>query len=281
MIPDATTSPAANRLAYTLQLADNILILAQRLGEWCGHGPILEQDIALTNTALDHIGAARSLYQYAADQFDALTEEQRAEYFTSPALQQALAAKGKAEEDDLAYLRDAWDFRNVLLVEQPNEDWAFTIARSFFMDCFHFFLNGVLRDSKDESIAAVAEKSLKEVSYHLKWSSEWVIRLGDGTEESAAKMQAAIDERWPYVGELFEPSEADKAALEDGYGADLSAIKANWHERVKAVLAEARLAMPAGTWMHRGGKQGIHSEHLGYVLAEMQFMQRTYPNMEW
>jgi ring-1,2-phenylacetyl-CoA epoxidase subunit PaaC len=272
---------ATNRLAYTLQWADTILIHAQRLSEWCGHGPILEQDIALTNTSLDHIGAARSLYQYAAEQFNALPEAARAEFFTSPALQQALATKGKAEEDDLAYLRDAWDFRNVLLAEQPNEDWAYTIARSFFLDCFNYFLYSALQHSSDKTIAAIAEKSLKEVTYHLKWSAEWVIRLGDGTDESAAKMQAAIDDRWPYIGELFNTSEADKAALAAGYGADLSMIRSQWDERVKAVLDEAKLKMPTATWMHRGGKEGVHSEHLGYILAEMQYMQRAYPGMEW
>ena len=272
---------ATKRLSYTLQWADTILIHAQRLSEWCGHGPILEQDIALTNTALDHIGATRSLYQYAAEQFNALPESERTEFFTSPALQQALAAKGKAEEDDLAYLRDAWDFRNVLLAEQPNEDWAYTVARSFFLDCFNYFFYSTLQQSNDETIAAVAEKSLKEVTYHLKWSSEWIIRLGDGTEESAAKMQAAIDDRWPYIGELFNASEADKAALAGGYGADLAAVKTQWDERVKAVLEEGNLKMPTATWMHRGGKEGIHSEHLGYVLAEMQYLQRAYPGMEW
>jgi ring-1,2-phenylacetyl-CoA epoxidase subunit PaaC len=272
---------ATNRLVYILQWADTILVHAQRLSEWCGHGPILEQDIALTNTALDHIGATRSLYQYAAELFNALPESERTEFFTSPALQQALAAKGKAEEDDLAYLRDAWDFRNVLLAEQPNEDWAYTVARSFFLDCFNYFFYSALQQSSDETIAAVAEKSLKEVTYHLKWSSEWIIRLGDGTEESASKMQAAIDDRWPYVGELFNPSESDKAALASGYGADLSAIKTLWDVRVKAVLEEAQLKMPTATWMHRGGKEGIHSEHLGYILAEMQYLQRAYPGMEW
>jgi ring-1,2-phenylacetyl-CoA epoxidase subunit PaaC len=291
MNQETKTAEATQRLAYTLQLADNILILAQRLGEWCGHGPILEQDIALTNTALDHIGGARSLYQYAAEQYNALPEAERKKFFTSPALEQRSSQSTNqplnqstyqpVHEDDLAYLRDAWDFRNVLLVEQPNEDWAFTIARSFFMDCFHFFLYSALRNSNDETLAAVAEKSLKEVSYHLKWSSEWVIRLGDGTEESAAKMQAAIDERWPYIGELFEPSEADKAALAAGYGAELSTIKTLWEARVQSVLEEAKLKRPAASWMHRGGKQGIHSEHLGYILAEMQFMQRAYPGMEW
>lgn len=281
MTQEIKPTAASLRLAYTLQLADNILILAHRLSEWCGHGPILEQDIALTNTALDHLGGARSLYQYAATQFNALPEAERTTFFTSPALQQALASKGSAEEDDLAYLRDAWDYRNALLAEQPNDDWAFTVARTFFMDCFHYFLYQALQKSQDEMIAAVAEKSLKEVSYHLKWSSEWVIRLGDGTEESKEKMQVAIDERWPYIGELFEASEADKAAWAAGYGADLSVIKNLWQERVKVVLAEAQLNMPVETWMHRGGKQCIHSEHLGYILAEMQFMQRAYPGMQW
>ncbi|MBS1615226.1 MAG: phenylacetate-CoA oxygenase subunit PaaC [Bacteroidetes bacterium] len=281
MTQEFKPTAAGLRLAYTLQLADNILILAHRLSEWCGHGPVLEQDIALTNTALDHLGGARSLYQYAAEQFNALPDAERTAFFTSPALQQALTAKGKAEEDDLAYLRDAWDFRNVLLAEQPNDDWAFTIARSFFMDAFHYFLYQSLKESPDETIAAVAEKSLKEVSYHLKWSSEWVIRLGDGTAESKEKMQTAFDERWPYAGEIFEASEADKAALAAGYGADLAIIKSLWQERVKSVLEEAGLNMPAETWMHRGGKECIHSEHLGYILAEMQFMQRAYPGMEW
>ena len=272
---------ATHRLAYTLQLADTILIHSQRLSDWCGHGPILEQDIALTNTALDHIGAVRSLYQYAAEQFNALPEEERAEFFTSPALQQTIAAKGKIEEDDLAYLRDAWDYRNVLLAEQPNEDWAYTIARSFFLDCYNFYLYTALQSSNDKVLAAIAEKSLKEVTYHLKWSSEWIIRLGDGTDESAARIQSAIDSRWPYIGEFFSPSEADKAAVEAGYGVDLSDIKPRWDERVKAVFEEAQLNVPTATWMHRGGKEGVHSEHLGYILAEMQYMQRAYPGMEW
>lgn len=272
---------AIHRLTYTLQIADTILIHAQRLGEWCGHGPILEQDIALTNTALDHIGATRSLYQYAAEQFNTLSEGERSEFFTSPALQQAVAAKGSAEEDDLAFLRDAWDFRNVLLAEQPNEDWAYTVARSFFLDCFNFYFYAALQQSSDQALAAVAEKSLKEVTYHLKWSSEWVIRLGDGTEESAARMQTAINDRWPYVGELFTPSAADTWALEAGVGADLTALKADWDARVKTILDEAKLTAPASNWMHRGGKEGIHSEHLGYILAEMQYMQRAYPGMAW
>ena len=270
-----------HRLLYTLQIADTLLIHAQRLSEWCGHGPILEQDIALTNMALDHIGATRSLYQHAAEQYNALPEELKTEVFTSPALLQAVSAKGKAEEDDLAYLRDAWDFHNVLLAEQPNEDWAYTIARSFFIDVFNYYFYTALKQTSDPVLAAIAEKSLKEVTYHLKWSSEWIIRLGDGTEESSARMQQAINDRWAFSGELFLPSEADGAALAAGYGTDLSALEPLWRQRVEAVFSEAGMNIPAGKWMQQGGKTGVHSEHLGYILAEMQYIQRAYPGMEW
>ena len=274
-------SDATNRLAYTLQIADTILIHAQRLSEWCGHGPILEQDIAITNTALDHIGAARSLYQQAAAQYNALSSDERSAEFTSPAFDQAVASKERVEEDDIAYLRDAWDFKNVLLAEQPNEDWAYTVARSFFIDAFNYYFYTALQGSSDAHLAAVAEKSLKEVTYHLKWSSEWVIRLGDGTMESKARMQQAISERWAFTGELFEPSEADKAALAGGYGVDLALIKHQWQERVAYIFAEATLELPANAWMQKGGKTGQHTEHLGYILAEMQYLQRAYPGMDW
>lgn len=271
------------RLTYVLQLADTILIHAQRLGEWCGHGPILEQDIALTNTALDHIGATRSLYQHAAALFNALPAGVRETVFTSPALDARRADSGESglTEDDLAFLRDAWDFRNVLLAEQPNEDWAYTVARCFLLDTFNYYFYGALRSSRDAALAAVAEKSLKEVTYHLKWSSEWVIRLGDGTDESAARMQQAINDRWAFTGELFVASEADTAALESGYGVDLAAIRPEWDAHVARVFGEAGIKAPHVGWMQRGGKQGTHSEHLGYILAEMQYMQRTYPGMEW
>ena len=276
---------STNQLLYTLQIADTILIHAQRLSEWCGHGPILEQDIALTNMALDHIGATRSLYQHAADQYNALPPEQKQTIFTSPALDRRLTddagTSQQVTEDDLAYLRDAWDFRNALIAEQPNEDWAYTVARSFFIDAFNYFFYTALQQSSDKALAAVAEKSLKEVTYHLKWSSEWVIRLGDGTEESSARMQQAINDRWNFTGELFIPSAADEAALEEGYGVDLALIKPLWDARVAAIFGEAGMKMPAGTWMQQGGKNGTHSEHLGYILAEMQYMQRAYPGMEW
>ncbi|WP_276133301.1 1,2-phenylacetyl-CoA epoxidase subunit PaaC [Polluticoccus soli] len=269
------------KLLYTLQIADNALILGHRISEWCGHGPILEQDIAITNTALDHLGQARSLYQYAATQFNALSPEERAGLFTSAALQANIANGKHIDEDDLAYLRDGWDFRNVLLVEQPNKDWAYTVARSFLYDCFSYFFYSALKNSKDETLAAIAEKSLKEVTYHIRWSSEWVIRLGDGTEESHARMQQALNDRWVYTGELVKMSEADNAMLAEGVGVDLNAIVTQWKERVAAVIEEATLTLPPDTWMQEGGKEGRHTEHLGYILAELQFMQRAYPNMEW
>lgn len=280
MAENASTT-TAQQLFYTLQIADTILIHAQRLAEWCGHGPILEQDIALTNISLDHIGASRTLYQYAADQFNALSEAAKAEIFTSPALTTAVASKGNASEDDMAYLRDAWDFRNVLLAEQPNEDWAYTVARCFFLDVFNYYFYTELQKSNDKVLAAVAEKSLKEVSYHLKWSSEWVIRLGDGTEESAARMQQAVNDRWAFTGELFHVSPADAQAAQQGYGLNPESLRADWMQRVEQVFGEANISMPQGKWMQQGGKEGVHSEHLGYILAEMQFMQRTYPGMEW
>lgn len=269
------------KLLYTLQIADNALILGHRISEWCGHGPILEQDIAITNTALDHLGQARSLYQYAATQFNALSAEQKKGLFSSAALQSIVADGKQIDEDDLAYLRDGWDFRNVLLVEQPNKDWAYTIARSFFHDCFSYFFYSELKNSKDETLAAIAEKSLKEVTYHIRWSSEWIIRLGDGTEESHNRMQQAINDRWAYTGELVKMNEADKAMLAEGIGVDLAAIASLWNERVASVIEEATLAIPHDTWMQEGGKDGRHTEHLGYILAELQFMQRAYPNMEW
>ena len=272
---------STNQLKYTLQIADNALIIGHRISEWCGHGPILEQDIAATNIALDHLGQARSLYQYAAELFNAMPQEAKRQLFSSAALQAKIAANEKIDEDDLAYLRDGWDFRNVLLVEQNNRDWAYTVARSFFYDAFNHLLYTELKNSKDETLAAIAEKSLKEVSYHQRWSSEWLIRLGDGTEESHKRMQDAVDYLWSYSGEMMTANDTDKAMLAEGIGADLAKIKTAWMQHVGAVISEATLAMPKDAWMQQGGKEGRHTEHLGYILAELQFMQRAYPNMEW
>jgi ring-1,2-phenylacetyl-CoA epoxidase subunit PaaC len=270
-----------DKILYTLQIADNALILGHKLSEWCGHGPILEQDIALTNIALDHLGQARSLYQYAAEQFNALPVAEKESLFTSVALQRLVTANEAIDEDDLAYLRDGWDFRNVLLVEQPNEDWAYTVVRSFFYDVYNYLFYTALLKSKDETLAAVAEKSLKEVSYHLRWSSEWIVRLGDGTEESKRRMQQAADNTWMYTGELFSLSEADKTMIAAEIGVDVQQLKTGWDERVQEIFKEATLALPANTWMQSGGKDGRHTEKLGYLLADLQFMQRAYPGMEW
>ncbi len=268
-------------LEYTLRLADDALIIGHRLSEWCGHGPILEQDIALTNTALDHLGRTRTLYQYAADQFNHRSSEDRLAIFSSVVLKDIVASGKKIVEDDLAGFRDAWDFRNLLLLEQPNVDWAYTVVRSFFYDTFNYFFFTELMKSKDDTLSSVAEKSLKEVTYHLRWSSEWVVRLGDGTDESHDRIQLAVNDLWMYTGEMFSMNDTDKVLIEEGIATDLSFVRTQWMERVKAVLEEATLTTPAETWMQQGGREGRHSEHLGYILAELQFMQRTYPGMEW
>jgi ring-1,2-phenylacetyl-CoA epoxidase subunit PaaC len=243
---------------YTLHLADNSLILGQRNSEWCGHGPVLEQDIAITNISLDVIGQARNFYQYAA----------------------TLIGDG-ATEDSLAYLRKEREFKNCLLVEQPNGDWAQTILRQFFFSQFQYLLFERLQQSKDEQLAAMAEKSLKEITYHLRWSGEWVIRLGDGTEESHNRMVKAVDELWRYTGELFEASGYELRAVNDGSGVDVSKLKDEWINKVKEIFSEATLIIPPKTFMQTGGKEGKHTEHLGYILTELQYMQRAYPGCEW
>ncbi len=243
---------------YLLQLGDNALILGHRLGEWCGHAPEMEIDMALTNIALDLTGQARNLYQQAA----------------------LIEGLGKTE-DDIAYLRDAWDFRNVLLVEQPNDDFAYTVVRQFFFDAFNYYLHRELTKSNDAWLAGFAEKSLKEITYHLRFSSEWMLRLGDGTETSHQKLQTALDELWMFSGELTAPNATDTAMANDGIAPDLSMIKPLFDEKIKEVVTNATLKMPSGSWMQGGGKEGRHSEHLGYILADMQFLQRAYPGQEW
>jgi ring-1,2-phenylacetyl-CoA epoxidase subunit PaaC len=268
------------KIKYLLQLADNALILGHRLSEWCGHGPVLEQDIALTNIALDHLGQARSFYQYAAEMINLLPEQERNSLFSSTAFQNKTTP---FTEDDLAFLRDAWDFKNVLLVEQPNQDWAFTVARSFYYDHYNSLLYAALKEQDiEDNIRAVAEKSLKETTYHKRWSSEWVIRLGDGTEESRRRMQNALHDLWPFTNELFLPTAAESAFQNHLPAFDILQLKDNWHTEVFAIIEEATLQQPdPEAWMQQGGKEGIHSEHLGFLLAEMQYMQRAYPGMEW
>ncbi|MGC4035599.1 MAG: phenylacetate-CoA oxygenase subunit PaaC [Chitinophagaceae bacterium] len=247
----------SEKMSFLLHLADSALILAQRNAEWCGHGPILEQDIAITNISLDLIGQARNFYQYAATLI------------------------GNTDEDKLAYLRTEREFKNLLLVEQPNGDWGQTILRQFFFSTYQFLLYNELQKSTDQQIAAIVTKSLKEVTYHLRWSSEWVIRLGDGTEESRQRMLNAIDKLWMYTGELFIPALYETEAALNGTGCNISNLKPQWEENIRTIFIEATLPYPGNVFNQTGGKDGRHSEHLGYILAEMQYMQRTYPGSKW
>lgn len=251
---------------HTLHLADTTLILSQRNAEWCGHGPILEQDIAITNISLDLLGQARNFYQYAAQ---LINNSKIPESKTPPS-----EGLGEATEDSLAYLRKEREFKNLLLVEQPNGDWAQTMLRQYLFSQFQYLLFEQLQNSKDEQIAAIAAKSIKETGYHLRWSSEWVIRLGDGTEESHQRMLKAVDELWRYTGEMFTPASYETET-------NVSLLKDPWLKKVSAVFEEATLTVPGKTVMQQGGKDGKHTEHLGYILTELQYMQRAYPGAEW
>lgn len=243
---------------YLLRLADSSLILGQRLGEWCGHGPILEEDIALTNFSLDFIGQSRLFYDYASK----------------------VEGLGRSE-DDLAFLRDVMNFYNTLITEQPNGDFGKTMVRQFLFDAFHFHQFEGLKKSKDSQIAAIAEKSFKEISYHLRHSSQWVVRLGDGTGESHGKVQQSLNDLWMFTGDMFEMNEDDNFLIKHGISPDLKDVKSRWDETVKETLNRATLKIPENNFMLSGGIYGRHTEHLGFILAEMQFLQRTYPGAKW
>ncbi|WP_435105735.1 1,2-phenylacetyl-CoA epoxidase subunit PaaC [Arhodomonas sp. AD133] len=247
-----------NRYLYVLRLADNALVLGQRLSEWIGHAPALEEEMATANVSLDLIGQAKSWLEYAAE----LGGDER-------------------DADTLAFHRDVLDFHNTLLVEQPNGDYALTIARQFLFDAFHMPLLEQLSRSGDERVAEIAAKSAKEAGYHIRRSSEWMIRFGDGTDESHQRVQAAVDRLWPYTGELFTGDALDEAMHQAGVGADLAEVREQWSATVDEVFAEATLRRPEDGWMQSGGKQGEHSEHLGFLLAEMQFLPRAYPDARW
>ena len=253
-------------LDYLLRLADSDLLLAQRLGEWVGHGPVLEEDIALTNVGLDLLGQARLWFAYAGE------------------VEARVKSTGRTE-DQFAFLRDTGDFRNLLLTGQPNGNYADTIARQFYFDVWHQLLLTELTHSRDARITEIASKALKEVIYHGERSTDWVLRLGDGTEESHAKMQTAIDDLWMYTGEMLEADEIELALASEGIGVDVRTLAQPWRDHVAAVLAEATLNLPGATWMQggntRGGKQGVHTEYLGRLLAEMQWLQRAYPGAQW
>ena len=236
---------------YTLHLADTTLILSQRNSEWCGHGPILEQDIAITNISLDLLGQARNFYQYASTLIG-----------------------GDATEDSLAYLRKEREFKNLLIAEQPNGDWGQTILRQYLYSQFQFLLYQKLQSSNDEQLAAIAAKAIKETTYHVRWSSEWVIRLGDGTEDSHSRMLRAIDQLWSYTGEMFAPASYETLV-------DVNLLKNEWLEKVSIIFSEATLSIPEKVFMQSGGKHGKHTEQLGFILTELQYMQRAYPGAQW
>ena len=244
---------------FLLRMGDNTLILGHRVSEWCGHSPVLEEDIALANTALDLIGQTQMWLGYAAEVQD----------------------EGKSA-DDLAFLRDVWDFRNLLLVELPNGDFGRTLMRQFLFDAWASVMLGRLIRSSDERIAAIAAKAGKEVAYHVERSAGTVVGLGDGTEESHDRMQAALDYLWPYVGEMFESDETDAALAAAKIAPDPSSLRTDYDALVTKVLAEATLDIPAGKFAHKGGRTGrMHTEHLGHLLATMQYLPRAYPGAEW
>jgi ring-1,2-phenylacetyl-CoA epoxidase subunit PaaC len=243
---------------YVLSIADNALILGHRLSEWCGHGPILEQDIAMTNIALDLIGQSRAYYQYAA----------------------SIEGDGY-DEDYFPFKRLERQFTNCLLVELPNGDFGKTIARHFLFDVFHFYFLEELSKSKDDMLRALAIKSLKEVTYHLRYSSEWMQRLGDGTDQSHARIQESLNAVWDYRNELITPSDLDLEMAGQGIGVDLNIIAPKFDAKINEIIEKATLTKPTTTWNQLGGKKGVHTEHLGFLLTELQYMQRAFPDSKW
>jgi len=241
-----------------LRRADDALILGHRLSEWCGHAPAMEEDMALANMGLDLLGQARELYSYAA----------------------RVEAKGN-DEDKFAYLRDVRQYRNLLLLEQPNGDFAHTMVRQFLYSAFADLYWRAMMKSADTTLAAVAAKSEKETAYHLRHSSEWIVRLGDGTEESHARVQAAIDHLWAFTGEMFEADAGEQALIDAGIAVDPASLRPQWLKTVADVVSEATLDLPSNNWMQQGGRDGRHSEHLGHLLSELQSMQRTFPGATW
>lgn len=247
----------SNLFTYTLRIADSSLILGQRMSEWCSNGPTLEEDIAMSNISLDMFGQANGFYQYAA-QLD-----------------------GTKSADELAFRRNEREFFNHQLVEQENGNFGTTMVRNFLHDVFNFLFYTELSKSKDETLSALASKSLKEVKYHLRHSSNWLIRLGDGTGESNTKVQDALEELWMYTGELFEMDNLDAELLNSGIAVDNSALKLEWDRMVNKTLVKAKLTRPEDAYMATGGKKGLHTEYLGFILSEMQFLQRAYPDAKW
>ena len=253
-----TTASKEDLFEYALRLGDTSLVLGHRLSEWCGHAPEMELDMAMSNLGLDLIGQARLFLTYAGE------------------------VEGKCrDEDQLAYLRDVLDYRNFLLVEQPNGDWGVTIARQFYFSTFQQLYFQQLAASADEQLAAIARKALPEIEYHVRFAREWVVRLGDGTEESKRRMQEGLNQLWRFTGELFESDDLENRLVAAGVAPDAALLRPLWQERIESTLNEAGLELPAPHRPTLGGRKGHHTEHLGYLLAEMQFLQRAYPGARW
>jgi len=243
---------------YLLRLGDDRLVVGHRLSEWCGHGPILEEDIALTNIALDLIGEATLFLKLAGE----------------------VEGKGRSE-DTLAYFRDGIDFRNALLLELPKGDFGFTILRQFFFSVYSLLQMDALTRSSNRDLAGIAAKAVKESRYHVRHCAEWVVTLGDGTEESHARVQGAVDDLWRYTGELFIADDIDRDVTSAGLGVDPSTLSDRWHAEVSRVLEDATLTIPKTGYMQRGGREGKHTEHLGHLLSEMQIVARSHPGASW
>jgi len=252
------TKPKDAIKQYAIRLGDDALVLGHRLSEWCSNGPFLEEDLALTNVALDFIGRARMFYSYAAE----------------------LAADGSTE-DTYAYTRDCRDFRNLLINELPRGDFAFSMARQYLVDAYNLAYMQALQQSTDKTLVAIADKAVKESRYHLRRSHDWMLRLGDGTAESHERLQRALDELWGYTPELFAMDALEQELADAGIAVDAAGLRTAWEQSVATTLAEATLQRPAGGWEVSGGRRGIHTESLGHMLSELQFMQRAYPGLQW
>ncbi len=243
---------------YAIRLGDDALVLGHRLSQWCSKGPFLEEDLALTNVSLDFIGRARMFYSYAAE-----------------------IDGGDFTEDSYAYQRDCRDFTNLLIHELPGGDFAYTMARQYLIDEFGLAFMVRLCDSTDNRFAAIAGKAVKECQYHLRRSRDWMLRLGDGTPQSHQRLQKALDDLWGYTPELFEMDELEQKLVDEGIAVDSAALKTDWEQAVRATFAEATIEVPVGDWSVTGGRQGLHTEHLGHMLSDLQFVQRAYPGLEW
>jgi len=246
-----------NLITYCLRLGDNSLILGHRLSEYCSRGPFLEEDLAISNVGLDLLGQAEGFLDYASEM------------------------SGEGDADTLTFRRKEMEYLNVKLVELPNTDFGYIMARQFFMDVYNFHLYKAMVDSKDDRLKAIAEKSLKEVTYHLRRSAEWMRRLGGGTEESHARIQKAVNDLWLYTGELFEVDQVEEDLMAQGLIPNMPTIKKSWMDMVDQIFSEANIAIPEGDFSHTGGRKGYHTEHMGYILADMQYLNRTYPDAKW